>query len=54
MNGIEILEMMRMVNVRNSKTIPVVVMTAAPNVSEQELLAQDLSLACSSRCLTRI
>ena len=37
-NGIEILEMMRMVNVRNSKTIPVVVMTAAPNVSEQELL----------------
>ena len=37
-NGIEILEMMRMVNVRNSKTIPVVVMTAAPNVSEKELL----------------
>ena len=37
-NGIEVLEMMRMVNVRNSKTIPVVVMTAAPNVSEQELL----------------
>lgn len=37
-NGIEILEMMRMVNVRNSKTIPVIVMTAAPNVSEQELL----------------
>ena len=37
-NGMEILEMMRMVNVRNSKTIPVVVMTAAPNVSEKELL----------------
>lgn len=37
-NGIEILEMMRMVNVRNSKTIPIVVMTAAPNVSEKELL----------------
>ena len=37
-NGIEVLEMMRMVNVRNSKSIPVVVMTAAPNVSEKELL----------------
>ncbi len=44
-NGIEVLEMMRMVNVRNSKTIPVVVMTAAPNVSEQELLDAGFS-AC--------
>ena len=44
-NGLEILEMVRMVNVRNSKTIPVIVMTAAPNVSEKELLDEGFS-AC--------
>ena len=44
-NGLEILEMVRMVNVRNSKTIPVIVMTAAPNVSEKELLEEGFS-AC--------
>ena len=44
-NGLEILEMVRMVNVRNSKSIPVIVMTAAPNVSEKELLDEGFS-AC--------
>ena len=44
-NGLEILEMVRMVNVRNSKSIPVIVMTAAPNVSEKELLEEGFS-AC--------
>lgn len=44
-NGLEILEMVRMVNVRNSKSIPIIVMTAAPNVSEKELLEEGFS-AC--------
>ena len=44
-NGLEILEMVRMVNVRNSKSIPVIVMTAAPNVSEKDLLDEGFS-AC--------
>ena len=50
-NGIEILEMMRMVNVRNSKTIPVIVMTAAPNVSEQELLGAGFVACLFKPCL---
>lgn len=41
-NGLEILEM---VNVRNSKSISIIVMTAAPNVSEKELLEEGFS-AC--------